>query len=240
MLIPNPKDALHKAWMARILSAVADDTFLVQVLRFKGGTCAAMRNLINRFSVDLDFDLIDAEKRPEAAKRLEGIFKKLGLIVKEKSQHTLQYFLKYDNQPKERAILKWDAVFPCPQSNDYEPIRLIDIDRVLYCQTVPTMFANKLVSVMNRFEKHGSLAGRDLFDIHAFFLGAHSFKNEIIQERTGREAKIFIPELAQFIQKQFTQTVIDQDLNALLDCTAFQRIRKVLKQEVIMFLKAVK
>ena len=37
MQLPNPKDAKHKAWLYRILSAFYDDPYLASVLYFKGG-----------------------------------------------------------------------------------------------------------------------------------------------------------------------------------------------------------
>ncbi len=32
MFLPNPKDAIHKAWLYRILMAIADDLLLAQCL----------------------------------------------------------------------------------------------------------------------------------------------------------------------------------------------------------------
>ena len=65
MTIIRPQDAYHKSQMLRLLIEVADDPFLVQELYFKGGTCASMLGYLDRFSIDLDFDLRDEEKTPE-------------------------------------------------------------------------------------------------------------------------------------------------------------------------------
>ena len=85
MILPNNLDAIHKAWLNRVLTAITDNAHLVTLLRFKGGTCAAMRGLIERFSVDLDFDLIEPEKNKEVQLEFEKIFKKLDLEIKDKS-----------------------------------------------------------------------------------------------------------------------------------------------------------
>ena len=106
----------------------------------------------------------------------------------------------------------------------------------MHVHTVPTMFANKLVSVMDRYQKHGSIAGRDLFDVHTFFMKGYVYKPEIITERTGKEIPGFVKTLKSFIQKHITQQLIDQDLNTLLPPKDFKRIRTALKQEVLMFL----
>jgi predicted nucleotidyltransferase component of viral defense system len=236
MILPDPSDAIHKAWLYRILSGIADDEFLISQLRFKGGTCAAMRHIIDRFSVDLDFDLLDQAKVEDVRRHLEKIFLKLELKIDEQSKRVPQYFLKYKNKAGERNTMRLDVTFPPPKSNDYEALRLNEIDRVIYCHTVPTMFANKLVSVIDRYEKHGSIAGRDVYDIHTFFLKGFKYKPGIIMERRQKSAVDFLMELQKFIEKYFTQTVIDQDLSVLLPPADFKRARKILKQEVLMFL----
>ena len=63
MIIPKPEDALHQSWLVRLLVELADDAVLNQILIFKGGTCAAMLDRLDRFSVDLDFDLEDSKKK---------------------------------------------------------------------------------------------------------------------------------------------------------------------------------
>lgn len=236
MLLPKPSDAIHKAWLYRLLLEICDDPFLVSLLRFKGGTYAAMRRLIDRFSVDLDFDLLEPEQMEKVKVHLEKIFKSLGLTIKDASQNVPQYFLGYANKPNERNTIKIDATFPAPKSNDYEAIRLTEIDRVIYGHTIPTLFTNKLVAPLDRFEKHGSIAGRDFFDLHTFFLKGYDYKNEIIEERTGKSLQDFMAELKHFIQQHLTQTIIDQDLNPLLDTKRFHQVRKILKQELLMFL----
>lgn len=236
MLLPRASDAVHKAWLYRLLTGIADDSFLVAALRFKGGTCAAMQGFVDRFSVDLDFDLIESEKKTEVCVHLEKIFGKLGLAVKDKSAKVPQYFLKYPNKGEERNTIELDVVFPPPKSNEYEAVRFEEIDRIIYCQTLETMFANKLVAVLDRYQRHGSIAARDLFDIHTFLLAGRSYRREVIEERTGKSAEEYIADLKVFIEKCVTQTHIDQDLNTLLSADRFKKVRGVIKREVLMFL----
>ena len=115
-------------------------------------------------------------------------------------------------------------------------MRFDELDRILKCQTVETMFANKLLAVMGRYQKHGSVAGRDLFDIHSFLLKGFEFKKDIIEEVSGKSATAYLKELKIFIEKHFTQTIIDEDLNHLLPAEQFKKIRKTLKTEVLAFL----
>lgn len=239
MLLPKREDTIHKAWLYRILKEISDNAFLSSHLFFKGGTCAAMAGYLNRFSIDLDFDLAlnNKEKIYTARKELEKIIADLSLSIKDKSQRGLQYFLKYEAPANKRNTIKVEALFPAPKSNLYEPIYFSEIDRTLQCQTKETMFANKLVAIIDRYEKQKSLAGRDLYDIHQFFLQGFKYNKDVIKERRGIEAKKYFPKLIIFIKKYFNNIIINQDLNTLLPVVEFQKIRKILLTEVLMFMQ---
>lgn len=49
----------HKSILTEILKAIYEDATLAPLLGFKGGTAAALNYDLPRFSVDLDFDLLD-------------------------------------------------------------------------------------------------------------------------------------------------------------------------------------
>ncbi len=238
MLLPKPDDALHKAMLYRVLVGIADDISLASVLRFKGGTCAAMMGYLNRFSVDLDFDFLGkSQEVPAIRGRIEKMAKSLGFEIYDKSKDGIQFFLKYQAPPGKRNTLKVDAVFPVPNSSHYCSFYFSDISRTLGCQTIEDMFANKLVAVLDRYEKYGSVAGRDLYDTHAFFMQELEYNSDIIKERRGVDVKSFLKELIAFIKKHFTETVLNQDLNMLLPDQEFQRVRKILIPETLGFLE---
>jgi predicted nucleotidyltransferase component of viral defense system len=234
MQLPNPKDAVHKAWLYRILSGLCDDPELGRLLYFKGGTCAAMLGLLDRFSVDLDFDFSGRKKDFASARsRMEKVFQQLGLGIKDKSKSIPQYFLRYPAKKKERNTLKIDVTFPPVKANRYETRRFEEIDRMITCQTPDTMFANKMVALVDRFQQRSSIAGRDLYDIHYFFLAGLDYNKEVIRERTGKSVPEFFRQLTEFIKKHFTETIITQDLSTLLPYSKFRVIRKTLKLETL-------
>ncbi|OGY86289.1 MAG: hypothetical protein A2233_02810 [Candidatus Kerfeldbacteria bacterium RIFOXYA2_FULL_38_24] len=238
MFIPRPQDTIHKAQLYRLLVAIADDIGLIKFLRFKGGTCAAMQGYLDRFSVDLDFDFLGEKKDLLSVhKNLKIIFKQLDLIIADYSKNGLQYFLKYQAPKNTRHTIKIEAQFPPPKNNEYQAAYLPDINRTMICQTIETMFANKLVAILDRYKKSGSIAGRDIFDVYHFFSQQLPYKKEIIEERRNTKLLNFFQELYQFIEKNITQTIINEDLNSLLPATEFQKIRKTLKDEVLLFLK---
>lgn len=244
MMIPRPQDAIHKAWLYRLLTAIADDSALTHVLRFKGGTSAAMLNRLDRFSVDLDFDLLvfgNSETDQEQVNMVRSLLEKhaaeLGLEIKEQSQRGVQYFFKYPTKPNKRNTIKVEANFPPPHHNQYEPAYVAEIDRTIAVQTVETMFANKLIATLDRWERHRSIAGRDVYDIHYFFLQGYRYDTAVITERRGTTVQKFFEQLIAFIDTRVTATIIQQDLNSLLPPAVFARIRKTLKNETLMMLR---
>jgi predicted nucleotidyltransferase component of viral defense system len=238
MQIPYSKDAKHKAWLYRILSAFYDNAYLASVLYFKGGTCAAMLGLLDRFSVDLDFDLAGEKKDLlEAQKQMENIFRELDLAIKDQSRRVPQYFLRYPAKEGDRNTLKIDVSFPPVKANRYEAKRFAEIDRIITCQTPETMFANKLVALIDRYKQKSAVAGRDVYDIHHFFENGLGYNADVIAERTGQQVDEFFRELIAFIEREITDELIAQDLNALFPYAKFRAIRKTLKRETLMFLR---
>ena len=238
MILPRPQDAIHKAWLYRTLIGIYNDPALAAVLYFKGGTCAAMLGYLDRFSVDLDFDFVGSDHEVDATRvRLESVFRTLGLTVYDQSKSVPQYFLKYEAQEHARNTIKIDVTMPPPTANTYEQKRFLEIDRIITCQTIETMMANKLVALTDRYQRSEAIAGRDLYDIHHFFLKGFRYHEAVIRERTGKDTLQFFTDLIAFIEAHITDEIITQDLNMLLPYKVFFRIRTVLKREVLMFLR---
>lgn len=240
MLLPRKQDAVHKGWLLRLLTAICEQKQLNSKLGFKGGTCAAMRGFLNRFSIDLDFDLLaEKDELPVIRKHFEKVFADLELVIKDKSTKVPQYFLKYPTEEKsDRSIIKIDTLFPVPAENSYENVRLPEIDRVVKCQTLETIVANKLITLISRYERTGKLAGRDIFDVHHFLFQGYPYKEKIICEQRKTTLSTFFRQLIEIIETKVNNTLIDQDLNLLLPNTEFQAIRKILKQETITMLQS--
>jgi predicted nucleotidyltransferase component of viral defense system len=242
MLLPNKNDALHKAWLYRLLEAIADENGLKGALYFKGGTCAAMLGWLDRFSVDLDFDYAGSRADiPATRKLLEDIFKRLGLEVKDSSKNGLQYFLKYrptgSSAGAFRNTLKIEATFPLFTASLYQPQQFVEIDRILTCQTKETMFAHKLVALMDRYKKTGHIAGRDIYDIHHFFMQGFAYNAEVIKQRSQKELKDFFTDLIAFVELKVSDKIITEDLSFLLSPDKFNQMRKILKRETVSLLR---
>lgn len=237
MLKTNQTQALHKSIMLRVLINILDDPFLSQNLYFKGGTCASMLGYLDRFSVDLDFDIKDKALTDEVQDKLEEIFKNIGLEIKDKSKNTVQYYLRYEAPENSRNTLKVDAVDVPFKNNEYEKFLLSEINRFAICQTKPTLFTNKLIAIMDRHERNGSIAGRDIYDIHHFLQQGFDINDDLIKERRGVDTEEYLKDLEDFIEKNITETIINQDLNFLLEPEKFRSIRKTLKDETLALIR---
>lgn len=143
MILPDSKDALHKAMMYRLLISILDNKNLASNLYFKGGTCASMLGFLDRFSIGLDFDLKKGADKREVKKLLSPIFESLNFTIKEQAKNELYFILKYDAPKEIRNTLKLSIIDKVINANIYKPYFLDGVRRYAICQTVETMFANK-------------------------------------------------------------------------------------------------
>jgi predicted nucleotidyltransferase component of viral defense system len=237
MITPRKEDAFHKIQLYRLLIAVIDTAEISSNLCFKGGTCAALLDRLDRFSLDLDFDLLPGTDRKALKRRFHTLFQSLHLEIKDESKKTLLFILKYDAPEGQRNTIKLDAVDESIESSIGTPQYLSDVDRYMNCQTIETMFAHKLVAIVDRYEKNNTIAGRDMYDIHHFFQKGYAYSHAVIKDRRKTDVSHFINTLIAFVETNVTQRILDQDLNMLLPDTHFQQIRKGLKQETLVLLK---
>jgi len=235
MINPKQSRAYHKIQLYRLLTKLIDDREIIPNISFKGGTCSSMLGFLDRFSVDLDFDLNKNSNKEKIRNKLYLIFKELNLTIKDESKKALQFFLKYEAPLGQRNTIKLEIIDNPFRSIDYKPQYFKEIDRTIICQTIESMFSNKLVALTDRFKKRKTIAGRDVYDIH-FFSRGYNYKKQIIKERTKKEPVEYLKELKDFVEKRITQKIINQDLNLLLSDNKFQIIRKTLKTEVLMLI----
>ena len=237
MIVPHPKDAKHKNQMLRLLRAILSNPILSNNLYFKGGTFASLIAVLDRFSVDLDFDLLDKSKKEIIKKECYKIFEDLDLEVKDESQNHLQFFLKYKAKQNERNTLKLEINDEINPKNQYEKQYLFEINMYCNAQSLPTMFANKLIASKDRYEKNGKIAGRDFYDIHKFFLEGIKVNQEVITAKTGDSYKDYLLQLVDFIKVNVTEKDLLQDLNPLLPSKNIKFVQNQLKQELLILLK---
>lgn len=237
MFVPNNREIKHKNQLYILLKEILRDPLLSQTLMFKGGTYASLRGVLDRFSIDLDFDLPDKSKKEEIRKRCYEIFKKLDFEIKDESRRHLQFFLKYKAPEGERNTLKLEINDDVSKYNEYEKVLLEQVN--MYCNghTLDTMFANKLIACKARYDKNGKIAGRDFYDIYKFFFQGLSINEKVIEERSGMEYVKYLKSLTAFIKKNLTKTLLNQDLNPLVKQRDLDKLIPHISDDIISFLE---
>src|SRR3989344_6977676 len=91
--------AKHKNLLVKILKDIYTDSTIGSVLGFKGETAATLFYNLDRFSIDLDFDLLDFEKEDYVFERVKTVLEKYGKLKQAwKKRFNLLYVLSYDEK----------------------------------------------------------------------------------------------------------------------------------------------
>ena len=166
----------HKFYMLQILKDVFSDGELADCLAFKGGTATMFFYDLPRFSVDLDFNLLDVQKERLVYEKLEKVLSKFGTLV----DKALKFFgpvfvLDYGKGERKLKV----EVSNRQYDNHYEIKNLMGVEmRVL---TKPDMFAHKLCALLDRNE----ITGRDVFDCWFFLNSRTPINAAIVESRMG-------------------------------------------------------
>lgn len=221
----------HKKIMLNILSDISSDPVLSVNLGFKGGTCVYFLYGLDRFSVDLDFDLLDLAKEEIVLKKIDALLAKYGELKKD---GTLRRKLKY---AEEAATVKIDISNRADinKLNRYEVKDIVSGVplKVLHKEDI---FAHKLAAVADRYNnkiKNKIIANRDLYDINFFFDSNWSFNKKIIELRSGKKAALYLKDLKKLIEKKANEKKILEGIGALIDENKRRWAQDNLKKEII-------
>jgi len=218
---------IHKNILIKILKDIYTDTSLGYLLGLKGGTAAYLFYNLGRFSVDLDFDLLDENKEKEVFEKIENIIKKYGIIKKKTNKrYTLFLLLSYLEQGYNIKIEINKRDF----GSEYEVKNYLGISMLIMKKE--DMFAHKLVAMIQR----GRTANRDIFDVWFFLENNWEINKEIVEKRTGTKFNNYLKECIKFIEKLPDQGILS-GMGELLDEKQKVWAKKNLKKDTIFLLK---
>lgn len=167
---------LHKAVLIDVLKGIYADSEIRNTLGLKGGTAAMLFYQLPRFSVDLDFDLLEPKKKNEVFTRLKEILPKYGKVDQVQEKHYTLFFL-IDYKKGERNLKV--EISKRPVRLQYTVKSYLGIPMLVIKED--DMTASKLAALITRKR----FANRDMFDAW-FFLANHWSVNEItLKEQTG-------------------------------------------------------
>jgi len=216
----------HDQILKSILRDIYTNSSLQASLALKGGTCLYMFYGLDRFSVDLDFNLLSDNFDDEKLNQI--VTKYLRVTDRSNKRNTWFWLGSY-----EKLLQKVKVEV---SKRDY-PDRYVNKD--FYGLIVPTMdpsymFAHKLCAITDRKK----LQNRDLYDAHFMFTKHFDIDEEIIKLRTNQTLQEYFAILIEFIEARVNESNILDGLGELLTDAQKDRTRSTLKQDILFDLKS--
>jgi len=159
----------HRTIMYNILQDIFTQTF-AKKLAFKWWTATYFLYWLDRFSTDLDFDVL--WEIDNLDQKIIDVLKKYWTI-KKKNKIILSYKKEQDN-------IKIDINRKIRKNNHYQIMNFFGTD--IQVQDAETIFSNKLVALTERN------TNRDIYDVHFFMKNAFKIDEKLIQERTWKNS----------------------------------------------------
>jgi predicted nucleotidyltransferase component of viral defense system len=202
----------HQLLMGQILKDIYTDVTIAPLLGFKGGTCAYFFYDLPRFSVDLDFDLLDADEKNQkmVLTKIIDILKKYGTLKDQRiKRYTVFALLSYgDSDHNIKVEINMRNANQNIQ-NHFTIREYLGISMLTANQEY--LFACKLIALTSRNE----VAMRDIYDIHFFAKNHWDIDIEVLQNRTDKKITRHLIECIALIEKIKSNQIL-QGLGELL------------------------
>lgn len=217
----------HKNILIKILKEIYTDSSLGPVLGFKGGTAAHLFYNLPRFSVDLDFDLLDEGKKKYVFSRVEQIVRSYGQIKEaRKKRFNLFFLLSYgEKSPNIKVEINRRSFGSQYELKTYLGISMLVMEK-------ENMFAHKLVAMTERKKT----ANRDVFDVWFFLKKDWEIDKKIVEKRTEMKFKDYLKKCIKSI-KDLPERGILSGMGELLDDKTKVWAKENLKKDVVFLLK---
>lgn len=220
----------HKNILIKMLKDIYSDPTIGPILGFKGGTAAYLFYELNRFSVDLDFDLLDSTKEKYVFEQVKKILKTYGTLKEaDNKRFNLFYLLSYDQKVERAQNIKVE-INKRDFGSKYEVKSYLGIPMKVMIKE--DMFAHKIVAMYERIGE----ANRDIFDVYFFLQRDWSINTRIIEKRTNMTFKEFLEKCIDLLDKMGDRNILD-GMGELLDEKQKVWAKTKLRTETIFLLK---
>ncbi|MFO7981613.1 MAG: nucleotidyl transferase AbiEii/AbiGii toxin family protein [Candidatus Aminicenantes bacterium] len=218
---------IHKSILLQILKDIYTDTSLGPFLGFKGGTAAHLFYKLGRFSVDLDFDLLNKEKDTLVFEKVEKILQEYGTIKeKHKKHNTLFFILSYEQKaPNIKVEINLRRF-----GSRYEVQHYLGISMLVMIKE--DMFAHKLVALLERIRP----ANRDIYDVWYFLKNQWPINKKIVEKRTKMSFTSYLGKCIQFAESLSERNILS-GMGELLDEKQKTWVKNNLKKDTVFLLK---
>ncbi len=220
----------HKFLLVQILKDIYADIQLSNILGFKGGTALMFFYDLPRFSVDLDFNLLDKNQEDMVYNRVRKILLKYGSIYDEaKKFYGPLVVLNYGHTERNLKVEISNRVF----ENRYEIKNLLGIN--IKVMVLEDMFAHKLCALSDR----KSIANRDLFDCWFFLEKRTPINKDIVESRMKMPLTDYIQKCIDLLESMSDKGLL-HGLGELMDNSLKHFVQNEMKRETISLLKMYK
>ena len=197
-------------------------------LAFKGGTLAYFCYDLDRYSTDIDLDLLDHAYEQQVINEITALLSRIGDIKNTTLGADLhRWIFRYDLQSTNIKIElnKRDLTH-----NQYE-IKNIQGQNIL-CMDTPSMVSNKLLALSDR------RYNRDLYDTHFFRAQGYEYDERIIKARKGKSLKELITTVIQELPHHYAEnTILADGMGDVLTDAQKPRVKTHLATETIKLLQ---
>jgi predicted nucleotidyltransferase component of viral defense system len=218
----------HKMYLIQILTDIYSDRELSVALGFKGGTAAMLFYGLPRFSVDLDFNLLDRTVAEKTYQKVKKIVLKYGKIHDE-AQKFFGDLLSLDYGRGERN-LKIDISLRV-ENDEYVIRNLLGIN--VKIMEISDMFSHKLVALLRRKE----LAERDIFDCRYFMKEKTPVNRQIVESMTQKPLSEYLQDCIDKMENLPKRSLL-YGLGELVTDDMKSFVRNKLQQETVFLLKS--
>ena len=222
--------AKHKNVLIKILKDIYTDPTISPILGFKGGTAATFFYGLDRFSVDLDFDLLDSDKEDYVFDRLKSIIENYGTLKEaRKKRFNLLYVLSYDDKDINAQNVKIE-INRREFGSKYSVESFLGIS--MQVMVKEDMAAHKLCAMYERIGK----TNRDIFDVQFFLSHDWPVNKKIVEDRMGVSYADFLKKCINVMEK-FDDNNILSGMGELLTEKQKSWAKAKLKSEALFSLR---
>ncbi len=223
----------HRLIMGQILRDIYQDITLAPHLGLKGGTCTYFFYGLPRFSVDLDFDLLNnsPEIQSHISKTIQTILEQYGKVKGSHAKRsTIFFLLSYGDEDHNikveistRTLI--NDMYKLYEVKDHLGFGMLAAKEDYLC-------TGKLAALTLR----SSTAMRDVFDTHFFLKKNTDLNEDILKILTGKSKKEYLEDCIRCVEK-IDNTYILNGLGELLNEREKAWVRTNLKKDAIFLLR---
>jgi predicted nucleotidyltransferase component of viral defense system len=217
----------HKFLLIQILKDIYSDIELSNCLGFKGGTALMFFYDLPRFSVDLDFNLLDKDQEGLVYNKVRKILLKYGSIYDEAKKHYGPIVvLNYGYGERKLKVEISNRVF----ENRYEIKNLLGINVKVLVQE--DLFAHKLCALLDR----RSITNRDIFDCWFFMEKRTPINKNIVEARMKMPLVEYLQQCIDLLESMNDKGLL-QGLGELMEDRMKKFVQSKMRSETISLLK---